>query len=70
MIKDNGNGTFSLVHDYLPFKSKPLTDQEIAELEQQWIEVELFDEGEYGTQYNVYGVKDLIKEVERIHGIK
>lgn len=48
----------------------PLTDDEIRDLEQKYIEVELFDEGEYGTEYNVYGVKDLIKEVERIHGIK
>ena len=51
-------------------QSKPLTDDEIRELEQKYIEIELFDEGEYGTEYNVYGVKDLIKEVERIHGIK
>lgn len=55
---------------YYNSKTNPLTDDEIRDLEQKYIEVELFDEGEYGTEYNIYGVKDLIKEVERIHGIK
>lgn len=48
---------------------KELTDEEIQDLKQKHIEVELFDEGEYGMEYNVYGVEDLIREVEAIHGI-
>ena len=51
-------------------KTDPLTEQEIRELEQKHIDIEFFDEGDDRMEYNIYGVKELIKEVERIHGIK
>lgn len=50
-------------------KAKPLTIGEVAELQHRYISFETFDEGEYGTEYNIYGVEALIREVERIHGI-
>ena len=52
------------------WKPKPLTDEEIAALKREYIDVELFDEGDYGMEYNVYGVEKLIRAVEERHGIK
>lgn len=49
---------------------KPLTDEEIAALKREYIDVELFDEGDYGMEYNIYGVEELIRAVEERHGIK
>lgn len=52
------------------WKSKPLSDDEINELSGYHIEIEWFDEGEYGMEYNIYGVRDLVRAVEERHGIK
>ena len=52
------------------WKPKPLTDEEIAALKREYIDVELFDEGDYGMQYNIYGVEALIRAIEERHGIK
>lgn len=41
---------------YTKPKSVPLTDQEISRMAQELIEVECFDEGEYGMQYNIHAV--------------
>lgn len=49
---------------------KPLSDDEINQLSGNHIEIEWFDEGEYGMEYNIYGVKDLVRAVEERHGIK
>jgi hypothetical protein len=49
---------------------KPLTDEEIAALKKEYIDVELFDEGDYGMEYNTYGVEALIRAVEKRHGIE
>ena len=54
---------------YTTPQTKPLSDEEINKIK-EYVTVELFDEGEYGTEYNIYGIEDVIKEVERIHGIK
>lgn len=49
--------------------TKPLTKEEIADLQYKYIEIETFDEGEYGMEYNIYGVEDFARAIERAHGI-
>ena len=50
--------------DKLEAQTKPLSDEEIKELKQKHIEIELFDEGEYGMEYNIYGVEDFARAIE------
>ena len=47
----------------------PLTKEQIAELKYEYISFETFDEGEYGTEYNIYGVEEFARAIERAHGI-
>ena len=47
----------------------PLTEEEIADLQYKYIEIEWFDEGEYGMEYNIYGVEEFARAIERAHGI-
>jgi hypothetical protein len=35
---------------------KQLSDEEIEELSREYIDIEFFDEGEYGMEYNIYGI--------------
>jgi hypothetical protein len=41
-----------------------LTDEEISALEIEYVDYELFDEGEYGTECNVY-VKEFARAIEQ-----
>jgi type VI protein secretion system component Hcp len=50
-------------------KAKPLTKEEIADLQYKHIEIEWFDEGEYGMEHNIYGVEEFARAIERAHGI-
>lgn len=75
--KDNVPTKFSPVkvwEDDIPLyttpQTKPLSDDEINQLSGYHIEIEWFDEGEYGMEYNIYGVKELVRAVEERHGIK
>lgn len=49
---------------------KPLPDRVIQRLKFDLIDVELFDEGEYGMEYNVYGVEEFARAIEKLHGIE
>lgn len=49
---------------------KPLSDKVIADLKFDYIDVEMFDEGEYGTEYNIYGVEEFARAIEKLHGIE
>ena len=51
-------------------KRKPLSDKVIADLKFDYIDVEMFDEGEYGTEYNIYGVEEFARAIEKLHGIE
>lgn len=51
-------------------KRKPLSDKVIADLKFDYIDVEFFDEGEYGTEYNIYGVEEFARAIEKLHGIE
>jgi hypothetical protein len=52
------------------WKPKPLTEEEINALGHEFIDVEYFDEGEYGMQSNVYGFVEFARAIEQRHGIK
>ena len=52
------------------WKSKPLTEEEINNLGHELIDVEYFDEGEYGMQSNIYGFVEFARAIEEKHGIK
>lgn len=52
------------------WKPKPLSDEEIENLGRNIIEVEYFDEGEYGMQSNIYGFVEFARAIEERHGIK
>lgn len=45
--------------------TKTLTDEEIESLGHKHLEVELFDEGEYGTEWNIYGMVDFARAILR-----
>ena len=52
------------------WKPKPLSDEEINALGHELIDVEYFDEGEYGMQSNIYGLVEFARAIEERHGIK
>jgi hypothetical protein len=54
--------------NYVPLYTHPaktLTDEEIREIGKEHLDVELFDEGEYGMQSNIYGIVDFARAILR-----
>ena len=45
--------------------SKQLTDDEIESIGRDTLDVEFFDEGEYGMQFNIYGMVAFAREILR-----
>ena len=56
--------------DKLPKVHKPLTEDQIKSLEHEYLSYETFDEGEYGTEVNIYGALEFARAIEKAHGIK
>ena len=42
---------------------KELSDEEIKSIGREHIDVEWFDEGEYGMQYNIYGMVEFARAI-------
>lgn len=42
-----------------------LSDEYILELKNKYIDIEWFDEGEYGMEYNIYGIEDFARAIEQ-----
>jgi len=53
----------------LPKVKKPLTEDEIKSLEHDHLSYEVFDEGEYGFEVNIYGALEFARAIEKAHGI-
>ena len=65
MLKDNGDGTFSIVAPYSFEKPKPLHNDEIHELANEYLRTQNQD----GCLV-VLGLEDFARAIEERHGIK
>jgi hypothetical protein len=42
---------------------KELSDEEIIAISREHIDIEWFDEGEYGMEYNIYGIVEFARAI-------
>lgn len=57
-----------LREDLIPLYRHPpkyLSDEEIEKIGRDTLDVEFFDEGEYGMEWNIYGMVEFAREILR-----
>ena len=69
-VSETAKVVLEAVQNLLRTQRQPLSDKVIADLKFDYIDVEMFDEGEYGTEYNIYGVEEFARAIEKLHGIE
>lgn len=48
----------------------PLTDEQIIELANKYLDWITYDEGEYGQEIEIVGIQEFARAIEQAHGIK